>query len=111
MTSRFVSVILTVCYGVPACTQTFQFDVANVDAGTTTQSADAGLHDADGADAQGSCVADCAALGAKCAAEWLTCVECNADGDCTNPGYSRCDVVLHRCVACGSNVDCLSNER
>jgi hypothetical protein len=34
----------------------------------------------------------------------FTCVECTGDGDCTNPGASRC--VGNACVACQGNEDC-----
>src|SRR5207302_1942193 len=54
---------------------------------------------------QNTCVTGCSAKhgcgdGGQCEQDGGQCVECLADGDCTDPAKPRCDPAQHRCFAC-----------
>jgi len=38
------------------------------------------------------------------------CVACYEDQHCTQAGFPRCDMALHRCVACGAASDCAASQ-
>lgn len=66
-----------------------------------------------------ACAANCAAIGLKCASDWRTCVECNADTDCgtSRPYCGTKGPLAHRCLECngatcpwGSSCDSLSGR-
>lgn len=39
-----------------------------------------------------------------------SCVECTRDEHCAGTTKPRCDLALHRCVECGSPIDCLPGQ-
>jgi len=104
MTRRFGRIVwLLAGIGVAGCNQSFAFDVHGADAGASVGgSSDAGSYDL--------CQARCDTWNQVCASEWMVCVECNSDTDCTAPGRRRCWAEDHRCVACTTDTDCAAGE-
>jgi hypothetical protein len=52
--------------------------------------------------------ADCPLSSLHCLAG--ACVACYEDQHCTQAGFPRCDLAVHRCVACGVASDCAANQ-
>ena len=94
------------------CNRDFNFDVpvaqggASGDAGTAGAPSGGSTYTAVTYPNLDECTYHCKEHGLVCATQWLCCVECSADSDCTQSARSRCDTVLHRCIECGSNLDC-----
>lgn len=84
------------------CNPSFEFDVPGAGRSAGVGGSDAGTYE--------ECAARCATWGQFCAPEWLVCVECNTDGDCTGPGKRRCWVEDHRCVECATDTDCATGQ-
>ena len=84
------------------CNPQFDFDVPDggkmSSAGGTTGVADPVAFE--------QCNTRCSVWGQVCAPEWMVCVECNEDKNCTVSGKPRCWVEDHRCVECATDTDC-----
>jgi hypothetical protein len=86
-----------------SCNPNFAFDPSSTGAmGGDSGVVDGGTYE--------QCAARCATWGQVCAPEWLVCVECNADSDCSGAGRRRCWVEDHRCVACATDTDCAAGQ-
>ena len=87
------------------CNPNFEFDVS--DGGQLANVGGGGAFDAA---AYNRCVTRCATWGQFCSQDWMVCVECNTDTDCSGTGKRRCWVEDHRCVACATDTDCAAGQ-